>query len=240
LTVVRRRHIETWGGFALGLLVAPLLMLMIGSAVSLLSEGRDVTGQYGIAIAGTRDLTAAVDRYRARYQHVPNAKDGLSALVPEFAESVPVDPWGNPYVYEPTGPQWADVLSYGADGRFGGKGGDTDISGRYGRLGSRPPDFLRPFATLVLAGLPIAAAIAASKRRWCASALAGMSAFWGVILLATLSPTMRSVVPWLSFTASLACLVGAIALLRALPYAALVSLLSIVVAHLLLQYVVTS
>jgi hypothetical protein len=238
--VLHRRHIETWGGFALGLLVAPLLMLTIGGAVGTLSEGRDVTGQYGIAIAGTRDLTAALDRYRARHHHVPSSKEGLAALVPEFAESVPVDPWGNAYVYAPTGPQWADVLSLGADGRLGGKGSATDISGRFGRLGSRPPDFLRPFATLVLAGLPIAAALAAGKRRWCATALAGMSAFWAVILLATLSPTMRSVVPWLSFTASLGCLVGAIALLRALPYAALLSLLSIVVAHLLLQYVVSS
>jgi hypothetical protein len=51
---------------------------------------------------------------------------------------------------------------------------------------------------------------------------------------------MKSIVPWLSFAAGLACLVGAIALLRKLPYAPLVSLIAVVVAYLLLQYVVTA
>jgi general secretion pathway protein G len=238
--VPRRRRIETWGGFALGLLAAPLFMLAVARSVGALGQGLDATGDYGVAIAGARDLAAALDRYRARHQRIPDAKDGLVALVPEFVEHVPDDPWGHAYVYEPTGPDWADVLSYGADGRAGGRGAGADISARFGRLGSRPPGFVRPLTTLLLAGLPLAAALAASRRRWCASALAGMGAFWAVILLATVSPTLRSIVPWLSLTASLACLVGAIALLRGLRYAALVSLLSIVVAHLLLQYVVTS
>lgn len=238
--MTRRRRIETWGGFALGFLIAPFLMLTMGKIVSALFVGLDTTGQYGIAIAGARDLTAAIDRYRGRYQHVPDAKHGLAALVPEFMDHVPDDPWGHPYVYETTGPQWADVLSYGSDGQPGGNGAGADISARFGRLGSHPPGYLRPVATLVLAALPLAAALMAGKRRWCASALAGMSAFWAIILLATVNPTMRSVVPWLSFSASLACLVGAIALIRELPYAVLVSFLAIVVAHLLVQYVVTT
>jgi len=240
LTVSRRDRIEVWGGFALGLLIAPLAMLVMGRVVSAVAVGLDTTGEYGVAIADARDLTAALDRYRARYHHIPDAKQGLAALQPEFVEHVPVDPWGNPYVYEPTGPQWADVLSYGADGKAGGNGDGADISARFGRLGSRPPGYLRTLATLILAGLALAAALTAGRRRWCATALAGMSAFWGVILLSNMNPTMRSMMPWFSFAASLACLVGAIALLRRLPYAPLVSLLSIVVAHLLLQYVVTS
>lgn len=236
----RRDRIELWGGFLLGLLIAPLVMLVMGRLVSAVAVGLDTTGEYGVAIADARDLTAALDRYRARYHHIPDAKHGLAALQPEFIEHVPIDPWGHAYVYEPTGPQWADVLSYGADGQPGGSGEGADISARFGRLGSRPPGFLRALSTLILAGLPLAAALAAGRRRWCATALAGMSAFWAVILLSTMNPTMKSMVPWFSFTASLACLVGAIALLRELPYATLVSLLSIVVAHLLLQYVVAS
>lgn len=215
-------------------------MLIVGRTVGAIWEGLDVTGEYGVAIAGARDLAAALDRYRARYHHMPDAKQGLAALAPEFIQDVPDDPWGRPYVYEPTGPQWADVLSYGADGIAGGRGPGSDISARFGRLGSRPPSFLRTLTTLVLIGLPIAAALTATKRRWCASALAGMGAFWAVLLLSTVSVSTRSMVPWLSFATSLACLTGAIAVLRMLPYAPLVSLLSIIVAHLLLQYVVTS
>jgi len=238
--VTRSRRIETWGGFALGLLAAPLFMVAVGQSVGALGQGLDATGEYGVALAGARDLAAALDRYRAHYQRVPEAKSGLAALVPEYLEHLPDDPWGHAYVYAPTGPAWADVLSYGADGRAGGSGAGADISARFGRLGSRPPGFVRPLGTLMLAGLPLAAALAAPRRRWCASALAGMGGFWAIIVLATVSPTPRSIVPWLSFTASLACLVGTVALLRELPYAALVSLLSIVVAHLLLQYVVAS
>lgn len=42
--------------------------------------------------------------------------------------SIPVDPWGNPYVYEP--PQSgspAKIISYGKDGQPGGEGDDADI-----------------------------------------------------------------------------------------------------------------
>jgi len=238
-------RIATWGGFALGLLVAPFFMLAVAGAVTALSTGLDRTGEYGVALVGVRDLAAAVDRYRAHYQHVPDTRQGLAALVPEFVDHIPDDPWNHPYVYESTGPQWADVLSYGADGRAGGSGDGADVSARFGRLGARPPGFLHPSATLMLMGLPLAAALAAGTQRWCATALAGMSVFWAVILLITVgipfSPTMRaSLLPVLSFTAGVACLVGAIALLRNLAYGALLSLVSIVVAYLLLQYLVTA
>jgi general secretion pathway protein G len=45
---------------------------------------------------------------------------------------VPVDPWGNPYVYIAPGdvnPSGYDLFSYGADGRAGGEGEDADILG---------------------------------------------------------------------------------------------------------------
>lgn len=235
-----RRRIEPWGGFALGLAITPLFLLIVATAVTALHEGIDTTGKLGIAAAGTRDLAAALDRYRGRYGHVPDVKTGLAALAPEFLERVPIDPWGNAYVYEPSGPDWADVISYGADGIAGGRGAGADISARFGRLGSRPPGFLHPLTTIVLVGLPLAAALTANRRRWCAASLAGMSVFWAVLLLATVRPTVKSIVPWLSFGAGLACLVGAIALMRRLPYAPLVSLIAVVVAYLLLQYVVTA
>jgi general secretion pathway protein G len=239
--VLRRQRIETWGGFALGLLVTPLFLLCFALAITALFDGLDTTGEYGLGITGARDLAAAIDRYRGRYHHVPDPKEGFSALVPEFISHVPKDPWGHPYVYESTGPEWADVVSYGADGQPGGTGGGADISARFGRLGSRPPGFLRQLASIVLIALPIAAALMANRRRWCRTALAGMSAFWAVILLATVGTALRtSIVPWISFGVGLACLVGAIALLRELAQAPLVSLLSITVAYLMVQYLVTT
>lgn len=238
---LRRRRIETWGGFVIGLLLTPLFLLWFAVAITTLFDGLDTTGEYGLGITGARDLAAAIDRYRARYHHVPDAKEGLAALVPDFVAQLPRDPWGHPYVYESTGPLWADVVSYGADGEPGGSGGGADISARFGRLGSRPPGFVRQLASMVMIALPILAALTAGRRHWVRSALAGMSAFWGVILLATVGTALRtSIVPWLSFTVGVACLVGTVAVLRNLPHAPLVSLVSISIAYLLLQYLVTS
>jgi general secretion pathway protein G len=239
--VSRRRALETWGAFALGLVITPLAMLAVATAVTSLVTGVDRSGEYGVAIAGARDLAAAVDRYRARYHHVPDEKQGLQALVPDFLDRLPLDPWGHPYVYQTTGPEWADVLSYGADGQPGGSGGGADISARFGHLGATPPSYLHQLSTFVMISLPLAAALLARRRRWCAGLLAGISAFWGAILLATVGMALRaSMLPWLSFGAGVACLVGAIALLQRLAHATLTSLISITVAYLLLQYLVTS
>ncbi len=43
-------------------------------------------------------------------------------------ETVPVDPWGNPYIYEPasSGGKFR-VISYGKDGTPGGEGDDRDL-----------------------------------------------------------------------------------------------------------------
>ncbi|NUP95670.1 MAG: type II secretion system major pseudopilin GspG [Planctomycetaceae bacterium] len=43
-------------------------------------------------------------------------------------KTVPNDPWGNPYIYEPPqGGADAKIISYGKDGQPGGEGDDADI-----------------------------------------------------------------------------------------------------------------
>lgn len=230
-----------WGGFALGLLAVPLVMVALASALTWMYAGLDGPGEYGLAVAGTRRLASALDRYRARYQHIPTAKEGLAKLAPELIEHVPNDPWGHPYIYDPSGPDWADVLSFGSDGRAGGGGDAADISARYGRLGARPPGWLHSFATLVLMGLALAGAVAGARRRWCAAMFAGVCAFWGILLLATLSGTLwGSLLTPLSLIAGLACLTASVALLRELPYARMLGLLATIAAYALLQNLVSS
>ncbi|MEJ2403692.1 MAG: type II secretion system protein GspG [Candidatus Thiodiazotropha sp.] len=42
---------------------------------------------------------------------------------------MPIDPWGNPYMYKyPGKTKEFDIISYGADGKAGGVGEDSDIS----------------------------------------------------------------------------------------------------------------
>jgi general secretion pathway protein G len=236
--VVLPHRAARWGGFALGLVAPALLVMTLSRAVATLWAGLDGGPDYGIAVVGTRDLAAALDRYRARYQRIPEARDGLAKLAPEFLPAVPNDPWGRPYIYEPSGPTWADVLSYGADGRAGGSGADADVSARFGRLGARPPGYLHALASLLLTGMALAAALAGARHLWCAAALAGMSAFWGGLLLAMVG-TFQSLLGPLAFGIGVGGLLGAIAVLRDLPYARLVAFLAVVSAYLLIQFLVS-
>ena len=85
-------------------------------------------------------LGKALDQYRLDTGHYPSTEMGLQALVkqplneprwsgPYLRKSVPLDPWGNPYVYRSPGAQGDyDLISYGKDGRPGGSGEDADLN----------------------------------------------------------------------------------------------------------------
>jgi len=234
-----RRPLSFWAGVGLGLAASPLLVLALARIVTALYAGLDGDGTYGLAVTGARDLAAALDRHRGRYHRIPDPRDGLAKLAPEFIPWVPNDPWGTPYVYEPTGPEWADVLSYGADRKPAGVGANTDISARYGRLGPRPAPWLRALATLVLIGVPLAAALAA-ERAWCAGLLAGASAFWGALLIAMVGASMHSLMAPLAFAAGVAGLVGAVAVTWQLPYAQIVAFFAVAAAYGLVLHLVST
>lgn len=48
---------------------------------------------------------------------------------PYLPQEIPLDPWGNPYVYKFPGEHGdePDIVSWGADGRTGGEGEDADV-----------------------------------------------------------------------------------------------------------------
>ena len=43
-------------------------------------------------------------------------------------KKIPMDPWGNPYVYNLKGDGEFEIISYGADGQPGGTGKNEDLS----------------------------------------------------------------------------------------------------------------
>jgi general secretion pathway protein G len=85
-------------------------------------------------------LEKALDQYRLDTGHYPSNEQGLAVLVtrpaneprwdgPYLKKSVPLDPWGNPYVYRMPGEHGdLDLLSYGKDGQPGGEGDAADIT----------------------------------------------------------------------------------------------------------------
>lgn len=89
-------------------------------------------------------FNSALQQYKLELGNYPTEENGLEALVnapQNLARSdryreggyldkptLPVDPWGNPYMYSFPGEfgQY-DIYSYGRDGKPGGEGPDADI-----------------------------------------------------------------------------------------------------------------
>lgn len=81
----------------------------------------------------------ALVAYRLDVGSFPRTEQGLAALVsaqpgvtkwagPYLSKAVPMDPWGNAYVYVLPGQHGEyDLLSYGHDGKPGGQGDDADV-----------------------------------------------------------------------------------------------------------------
>ena len=86
-----------------------------------------------------RSIETALNLYRLDNFRYPTTDQGLSALVENpgdaaapnwkaYLNSVPSDPWNQPYQYVYPGRQGEfDVFSYGADGQEGGEDIDADI-----------------------------------------------------------------------------------------------------------------
>ncbi len=85
-------------------------------------------------------LDKALDQYRIDVGHLPTSEQGLAALNaapqgeqnwagPYLKKEVPLDPWGNPYIYAEPGTHNNDfdLTSYGKDGRQGGTGEAADL-----------------------------------------------------------------------------------------------------------------
>jgi general secretion pathway protein G len=84
----------------------------------------------------------ALDAYRLDVGHYPSTEQGLDALNkkpseetkwngPYLQKEVPLDPWGNPYIYRsPVAQGEFELTSYGKDGQPGGEDSDADVSYR--------------------------------------------------------------------------------------------------------------
>ena len=85
-------------------------------------------------------LGKALDQFRLDTGHYPSTEQGLATLVerpaneakwagPYLTKAVPLDPWGNPYVFIMPGEHGEyDLLSYGKDGKPGGEGEAAEIT----------------------------------------------------------------------------------------------------------------
>lgn len=135
-----RRRIYRAGFTLLELLV---VLVVLGLLVSIV--GPKYLGQLGkseakAASAQIASLAKALDIYRLDVGRYPSNEVGLVALYtnpgnepkwkgPYLQKSVPLDPWGRPYVYKAPGEHGDyDLLSLGKDGNPGGADENADIT----------------------------------------------------------------------------------------------------------------
>lgn len=137
----RESHIrnKNMGFTLLELLVVMVIIGLLAGYVAPQYFGVVAKSEVKVAKSQIEAFQKALVTYWLDVGSFPAAELGLAALVtppagvkkwagPYLAKAVPVDPWGNAYVYVQPGQHGAyDILSYGRDGRSGGQGNDADI-----------------------------------------------------------------------------------------------------------------
>ena len=117
-------------------IIAILSAVVVTGLIPKLQEAKVSAAKSQISV-----LYQAVVDFHMKMGRLPDENVGLSELVentandPKWkrfleADEVPLDPWGNEYVYIMESDTDFQIISYGADGQEGGEGNNADISNR--------------------------------------------------------------------------------------------------------------
>jgi len=130
----------TAGFTLLELLVVIVIIGLLAGYVAPRYFGQIGKSEVNTARAQIDALEKALDQYRLDTGRYPTSEMGLTALVerpqnepkwsgPYLKKAVPLDPWGNPYLYQSPGERGEfDIVSYGKDRQPGGTGENADIT----------------------------------------------------------------------------------------------------------------
>ncbi len=136
-----KKHRARHAGFTLLelLVVVAIIGLLVGY-VAPRYFGQVGKSEIATAKAQIDALDKAIEQYRLDTGRYPSAEAGLAALVnrpqnepkwngPYLKKTVPLDPWGKPYVYKQPGERGDfDLASFGRDGQAGGQGDNADVT----------------------------------------------------------------------------------------------------------------
>jgi general secretion pathway protein G len=122
-------------GFTLiEMLVVIIILGLLASLVGPRLFSKVDTARIKTAKAQIELFCAAVDTYRLDVGKFPSSleelrkSDVLRWDGPYLPKEIPLDPWDNLYIYKCPGEHGMyDIISYGADGKPGGKDNDIDI-----------------------------------------------------------------------------------------------------------------
>ncbi|MAM25325.1 MAG: type II secretion system protein GspG [Rhodobacteraceae bacterium] len=137
-----RKRVPDAGVTLIEMMVVLVIIALVAAIIVPNVIGRPDEARATVAQTDIRAIGSALELYRLDNQSYPTTAQGLAALAerptapPEprnwvaggYLQSVPLDPWGNAYLYRSpgdTGP--FDLVSLGADGAPGGDGVNADI-----------------------------------------------------------------------------------------------------------------
>ena len=143
---MKRRDRNRERGFTLiEIMVVVMIIGMLSAVVGVQLFNRYEKAKRKAAMIQIRQLQAALANYRLDNNRFPTTEQGLQALVEKpnsepsprnypqggylDSKKVPLDPWGDPYVYFSPGVNGEEytIESYAADGSDGGEGNNADI-----------------------------------------------------------------------------------------------------------------
>ena len=139
-----RRTAKSQGFTLLEIIVVVFILSLLAAIVAPKIIGRTDDARIAEGKVQIRNLETALKLFKLDNGFYPDTQQGLQALVekpatgripPNYKEGgyleqkkIPLDPWGNAYVYISPGLNGDyDLMSYGADGKEGGEGKDADI-----------------------------------------------------------------------------------------------------------------
>ena len=142
---MRKNKVDDLGFTLIELLVVIVILGILVGIVGVRIMGEPEKAKRTKAQVQIANIETALKLYKLDNGYYPTTEQGLQALVepPTVGQlpkawreggylekgKVPMDPWGNEYVYLSPGIHGdLDLISYGADGEPGGEENDADIS----------------------------------------------------------------------------------------------------------------
>ena len=133
-----KRRAYTRGFTLVEMLLVLLILATLAAIVIPKFTGRSKQARETAAQTQISGFSTALDAFEVDNGYFPTTEDGLAPLLeqpkeaknwrgPYLKQAIPLDPWGNPYVYECPGknnPKGYDLMSMGADSK---SGTDDDI-----------------------------------------------------------------------------------------------------------------
>jgi general secretion pathway protein G len=125
----------------LEMIVVLAIMAIVAGLVVPNVIGRPDQARVSVARTDLQSIAAALKIYRLDTGTFPSTRDGLEELLKKpdgaaspngaspsgYLDRVPLDPWGQPYVYRASSRGGFELVSLGADSRPGGEALDADI-----------------------------------------------------------------------------------------------------------------